>query len=167
MLHRTPNRSSCCFYCQSGGSRCPRDMESSHFSRCCTCGIRLLCLPRNSCCRQSWSSTEMATLYAFFDSDSFTDYELCIFEVWGGWSGCSEVRNISPMAQCRFLLQHHRSLRPLIVALIPGQQRSLDKLKAMRLRLSNEVAAVINEFGPKLYDDFDEVCSSYLICIQY
>lgn len=52
----------------------------------------------------------------------------------------------------------HRSLRPLIVALIPGQQRSLVRLKAMRLRLANEVAAVINEFGPQLYDDFDEVC---------
>jgi len=49
-----------------------------------------------------------------------------------------------------------KSLRQLIVELIPGQQRSLDKLKAMRLRLANEVAVVINEFGPKLYDDFDE-----------
>jgi len=49
-----------------------------------------------------------------------------------------------------------KSLRPLIVALIPGQQRSLDKLKDMRLRLSNEVAVLINEFGPKIYDDFDE-----------
>ncbi|KZP03045.1 hypothetical protein FIBSPDRAFT_769549, partial [Athelia psychrophila] len=53
-----------------------------------------------------------------------------------------------------------KSLRPLIVALIPGQQRSLTKLKEMRIRLSNEVAAVINEFGPKLYDDFDEVCGT-------
>jgi hypothetical protein len=50
-----------------------------------------------------------------------------------------------------------RSLRPLVVALVPGQQRSLDKLKAMREQLSNEVAEVINEFGPKLYDDFDQV----------
>ncbi|KAF8136325.1 glycerol-3-phosphate O-acyltransferase, partial [Boletus edulis] len=49
-----------------------------------------------------------------------------------------------------------KSLRPLIVALIPGQQRDLDHLKAMRLRLSNEVADVINEFGPKLFDDFDQ-----------
>jgi hypothetical protein len=54
-------------------------------------------------------------------------------------------------------LVFHRSLRPLIIALIPGQQRSLDKLKDMRLRLSNEVAVLINEFGPKIYDDFDEV----------
>jgi len=49
-----------------------------------------------------------------------------------------------------------KSLRPLVVALIPGQQRDLDYLKAMRLRLSNEVADVINEFGPKLFDDFDQ-----------
>jgi glycerol-3-phosphate O-acyltransferase/dihydroxyacetone phosphate acyltransferase len=49
-----------------------------------------------------------------------------------------------------------KSLRPLIVALIPGQQRSFDKVKAMRVRLSNEVADIINEFGPKIYDDFDQ-----------
>lgn len=50
-----------------------------------------------------------------------------------------------------------RSLRPLIVALVPGQQRSLDKLKAMRVQLSNEVADLINDFGPELYEDFNEV----------
>jgi len=49
-----------------------------------------------------------------------------------------------------------KSLRPLIVALIPGQQRSLDKLKSMRLQLSNEVADLINDFGPLLYKDFNE-----------
>ncbi|KAF5391440.1 hypothetical protein D9757_001918 [Collybiopsis confluens] len=49
-----------------------------------------------------------------------------------------------------------KSLRPLIVALVPGQQRSLDNLRAMREQLSNEVAAVINDFGPKLYDDFNQ-----------
>ncbi|KAH8099482.1 glycerol-3-phosphate O-acyltransferase [Cristinia sonorae] len=50
-----------------------------------------------------------------------------------------------------------KSLRPLVVALAPGQQRSLDKLKTMRTRLSNELAEVINEFGPKIYDDFNEM----------
>ncbi|KAI6143231.1 hypothetical protein BKA82DRAFT_4184090 [Pisolithus tinctorius] len=49
-----------------------------------------------------------------------------------------------------------KSLRPLILALGPGHQRDLDKVKEMRMRLSNEVADVINEFGPKLYDDFDK-----------
>ncbi|KAF8797994.1 glycerol-3-phosphate O-acyltransferase [Phlegmacium glaucopus] len=49
-----------------------------------------------------------------------------------------------------------KSLPPLIVALIPGQQRSLDKLKTMRVQLSNEVASLINHFGPQLYEDFNE-----------
>jgi len=49
-----------------------------------------------------------------------------------------------------------KSLPPLIIALAPGQQRSLDKLKAMRVHLANEVARLINDFGPKIYEDFDE-----------
>jgi len=56
-------------------------------------------------------------------------------------------------------IKPQRSLPPLIVALVPGQQRSLDKLKAMRIDLSNQVASLINDFGPKLYDDFNEVRS--------
>jgi glycerol-3-phosphate O-acyltransferase / dihydroxyacetone phosphate acyltransferase len=55
-------------------------------------------------------------------------------------------------------LTRFRSLRPLIVALIPGQQRSLENLKKMREHLSNEVAVLINDFGPKLYEDFNQVC---------
>ena len=51
-----------------------------------------------------------------------------------------------------------RSLPPLIIALVPGQQRSLNKLKTMRVHLSNEVAGLINRFGPQLYEDFNEVC---------
>ncbi|KAG8864956.1 hypothetical protein FRB96_003544 [Tulasnella sp. 330] len=49
-----------------------------------------------------------------------------------------------------------KSLRPLIIALFPGQQRQLDNLKERRRKLSNELSDIINEFGPKLYDDFDE-----------
>ncbi|KAL4248145.1 Glycerol-3-phosphate O-acyltransferase [Abortiporus biennis] len=49
-----------------------------------------------------------------------------------------------------------KSLPPLIVALVPGQQRSLQKLKDMRVQLSNELVEVINEFGPKLYEDFSQ-----------
>ncbi|OSD01601.1 glycerol-3-phosphate O-acyltransferase [Trametes coccinea BRFM310] len=50
-----------------------------------------------------------------------------------------------------------KSLRPLVIALIPGQQRSLDKLKRMREDVANELAEVINEFGPKLFEDFDQM----------
>ncbi|EPQ58150.1 hypothetical protein GLOTRDRAFT_98821 [Gloeophyllum trabeum ATCC 11539] len=49
-----------------------------------------------------------------------------------------------------------KSLRPLIIALVPGQQRMLDKVKNMRAHLSNELADTINEFGPKLFDDFNQ-----------
>ena len=51
----------------------------------------------------------------------------------------------------------HRSLRPLVVSLVPGQQRHLLLLKRMRTELSNELADVVNEYGPKLYDDYDQV----------
>ncbi|KAJ7176861.1 hypothetical protein C8R46DRAFT_1077536 [Mycena filopes] len=49
-----------------------------------------------------------------------------------------------------------KSLPPLIAALIPGHQKTLDKLKAMRVQLSNEVSDLINDFGPNLYQDFNE-----------
>jgi len=49
-----------------------------------------------------------------------------------------------------------RSLRPLIVSLMPGQQQYLERLKVMRQTLSHELMDIINEFGPKLYDDFDK-----------
>ncbi|KAI0341694.1 glycerol-3-phosphate O-acyltransferase [Trametopsis cervina] len=49
-----------------------------------------------------------------------------------------------------------KSLRPLIVVLAPGQEKYLDKLKEMRLQLSNQLSEVINEFGPQAFEDFDE-----------
>jgi len=49
-----------------------------------------------------------------------------------------------------------KSLPPLFVALAPGQQRSLDKLKAMRIHLTNEVTNLIDDFGPKVFKNFDE-----------
>lgn len=54
----------------------------------------------------------------------------------------------------------HRSLRPLIIALVPGQQRSLNNLKRMREELANELSELINELGPKLWDDFNHVRQS-------
>lgn len=41
--------------------------------------------------------------------------------------------------------------------MIPGQEKQLEKLKEMRLELQKEVCETIDEFGPKLYEDFDEV----------
>lgn len=55
------------------------------------------------------------------------------------------------------LTGHLRSLRPLVIALFPGQQRRLNRLKKMRVDLANELTELINELGPKLWDDFDHV----------
>ncbi|KAG8835870.1 hypothetical protein FRC17_000420 [Serendipita sp. 399] len=49
-----------------------------------------------------------------------------------------------------------KSLRPLVISLIPMQDKQLDKLKEMRRELQKEVSETIEEFGPKLYEDFDE-----------
>lgn len=49
-----------------------------------------------------------------------------------------------------------KSLPPLVIALAPGQQRSLDKTKAMRVHLSNAVANLIDDLGPKVFENFDE-----------
>jgi hypothetical protein len=44
------------------------------------------------------------------------------------------------------------------VNLAPGQQKSLQNLKKMRAEIANELADVVETFGPKFYTDFDEVC---------
>jgi glycerol-3-phosphate O-acyltransferase / dihydroxyacetone phosphate acyltransferase len=44
------------------------------------------------------------------------------------------------------------------VSLMPGQQQYLERLKVMRQALSTELMDIINEFGPKLYNDFDKAC---------
>ncbi|KAG9100483.1 hypothetical protein FS749_015076 [Ceratobasidium sp. UAMH 11750] len=49
-----------------------------------------------------------------------------------------------------------KSLRPLIVQLIPGQTKQLERVKRERAAIANELAECINEFGPQLWDDFDE-----------
>lgn len=55
------------------------------------------------------------------------------------------------------LRDYFRSLRPLVISLIPGQEKQLDKLKEMRRQLQKEVSDTIDEFGPKLYEDFNDV----------
>jgi len=50
-----------------------------------------------------------------------------------------------------------KSLPPLVLAVLPGQHKRLEKLKQTRADLSNEISSVIDEFGPKLYGkDFDQ-----------
>ncbi|WWC66412.1 uncharacterized protein I206_100314 [Kwoniella pini CBS 10737] len=47
-----------------------------------------------------------------------------------------------------------KSLRPLFLSLWPGSLREVDKLRQMRESLANEISEVIDEFGPKMYENF-------------
>ncbi|OCF30421.1 glycerol-3-phosphate O-acyltransferase/dihydroxyacetone phosphate acyltransferase [Kwoniella heveanensis BCC8398] len=47
-----------------------------------------------------------------------------------------------------------KSLRPLFLSLWPGSQREVNKLRQMRESVSNEISEVIDEFGPKMYQNF-------------
>ena len=43
------------------------------------------------------------------------------------------------------------------MSLVPGQQKELNKAKRMREELQALVSATIEEFGPKMHEDFDKV----------
>lgn len=49
-----------------------------------------------------------------------------------------------------------RSLRPLFLSLIPGNQKQLDDLRRMRASLRHDISDVVEEFGPKLFEDFQQ-----------
>jgi hypothetical protein len=81
---------------------------------------------------------------------------LCNAQVRRGGNGCFEViSHILVRISATELL--FRSLRPLVLSLMPGKQHYLERLKVMRQSLSNELMDIIDEFGPKIYDDFDKV----------
>lgn len=48
-----------------------------------------------------------------------------------------------------------KSLRPLILSLIPSSANTLNKLRSTREKLSAEVTEVINTLGPEMFPDFD------------
>lgn len=50
-----------------------------------------------------------------------------------------------------------KSLRPLFLSLWPGNQREVDKLREMREGISNDLSDIIDEFGPQLYENFNQV----------
>ncbi len=75
-----------------------------------------------------------------------------------GEAGMDVLKSVTTLFCCIiFSDMFLRSLRPLVISLFPGQQRYLDQLKDMRVRLAKELDEVISEYGPKAYDDFEEV----------
>ena len=43
----------------------------------------------------------------------------------------------------------------MFLSLLPGNQPSIQNLRHEREKLSQDLTALINEYGPKIYDDFD------------
>lgn len=52
-------------------------------------------------------------------------------------------------------LDVYRSLRPLFLALIPWTRHSVENLQTVRSKLSYDITDLINEYGPKVFPDFD------------
>ncbi|KAK4703873.1 hypothetical protein P7C70_g2342, partial [Phenoliferia sp. Uapishka_3] len=48
----------------------------------------------------------------------------------------------------------YKSLRPLFLSLLPNDSKQLEDLRRMRINLRHEISDVVDEFGPKLFDDF-------------
>lgn len=73
-----------------------------------------------------------------------------------GWETCElkvaiTVQCInSPSLACSLV---HRSIRPLYVRLVHGD--SAEGLRQNRERLSTDITDLINEYAPKVFNDFD------------
>jgi len=48
-----------------------------------------------------------------------------------------------------------KSLRPLILCILPSSKYNIDKLRARRAELSAKVTEVINAIGPEMFSDFE------------
>ena len=130
-------------------------MESSHFPWGSTSAVFTLCGFGHAGGYQGEGSNEMAHWDPTPDDGCLARAWIFRAQVWRGGNRCPEVG--LARSQKRTLTVYPRSLRPLVISLIPGQEKQLEKLKRMRMALQKEVGETIEEFGPKLYEDFDEV----------
>ncbi|KAK4053779.1 Glycerol-3-phosphate/dihydroxyacetone phosphate acyltransferase [Microbotryomycetes sp. JL201] len=48
----------------------------------------------------------------------------------------------------------YKSLRPLLLSVVPGHEKQLDKLRTMRMALSQEINELVEELAPKIFEDF-------------
>lgn len=65
------------------------------------------------------------------------------------WTSSSELA-------CQDYKLTNRSLRPLFLSLWPGNQHEVKKLRKMREDLANEISELVDEFGPKMFENFDK-----------
>ncbi|KAF8983662.1 hypothetical protein BGZ46_009802 [Entomortierella lignicola] len=50
-----------------------------------------------------------------------------------------------------------KSIRPLFLSIIPGEENTIDELRKSRAELKKTVTNLINELGPEIYPDFDSL----------
>ncbi|SCV74439.1 BQ2448_8078 [Microbotryum intermedium] len=48
----------------------------------------------------------------------------------------------------------YKSIRPLLLSVLPGNHKQLDKLRAMRSSLQLEINQLVEELAPKIFEDF-------------
>ncbi|KDE08118.1 hypothetical protein MVLG_01599 [Microbotryum lychnidis-dioicae p1A1 Lamole] len=48
----------------------------------------------------------------------------------------------------------YKSIRPLLLSVLPGNHKQLDKLRAMRSSLQIEINQLVEELAPKIFEDF-------------
>ncbi|KAM0792271.1 hypothetical protein ACM66B_004963 [Microbotryomycetes sp. NB124-2] len=48
----------------------------------------------------------------------------------------------------------YKSIRPLFLSVVPGHEKQLDKLRTMRMALSQEINQLVEELGPAIFEDF-------------
>ncbi|KAI5475691.1 glycerol-3-phosphate O-acyltransferase / dihydroxyacetone phosphate acyltransferase [Pseudohyphozyma bogoriensis] len=48
----------------------------------------------------------------------------------------------------------YKSLRPLFLSAIPGNEKQLNNLRSKRASLQRDISEVVNKFGPQLFEDF-------------
>lgn len=141
---------------QDRRERCPCYLEGLNFNGSSSSSLLFLRLPGNSGCNQSWSAHEVESSGTIYHNGRLTGARILCSQVRRSRDGRAKVSTCATVLGYTDKAQF-RSLRPLVISLIPGQEKQLDRLKKMRHELQKEVCETIDEFGPKLYEDFDDV----------
>ena len=101
-------------------------------------------------------------LYTFYAAlATYMAYRYDLSLRWKRWTPFLTIWVISSMGYAALKfgeagMDVAKSLRPLFLSLWPGNQREVDKLRDMRESLSNDISDIIDEFGPQLYENFNQ-----------
>lgn len=140
---------------QDQGQRRPRDLESPRRSRWSSGALQHL---------RRWSdlprvplrpAEEVQDLRSYRHDGGTASHRVLGAQVWRGRDGRLQVR-LQSLGVSFGTDDGRRSLRPLFLSVVPGNEKQLDKLRTMRATLQHDISVVVNEFGPQLFEDFRE-----------